>query len=62
MLGIGTDGVDGAVVAFDLPNRGEVIHVPDFDHASSAGTQHHGAARDEGQGTDPVFVCIWDLL
>lgn len=62
MLGVGADGIDGAVVPLDLPNRGEVIHVPDFDHTSSAGTQHHGAAGDEGQGTNPVFVRIWDLL
>lgn len=47
---------------FDLPNWAEVIHVPDFDHASLVRTQQHGAARDEGQGTDPIFVCSWDLL
>lgn len=62
MLGVGADGIDGAVVPLDLPHRGEVIHVPHLDHASSAGAQHHGAAGDESQGADPVFVRVGDLL
>lgn len=62
MLGIGADGVDGAVVTPDLSDGREVIHVPDLDDARAAGAQQHGAARDKGQGTHPVLVCIGDLL
>lgn len=62
MLRVGADGIDGAVMPLDLPNRCEVIHVPDLHQASAAGTQQHGAARDESQGTNPVLVCIRDLL
>lgn len=62
MLGVGADGIDEAVMALDLPDWSEGVHIPDFDDASSAGAQHHGAAGDEGQGTDPVFVGIGDLL
>lgn len=62
MPAVGADGVDGAVVAFDLTDGRKVVHVPDLDDARTAGAQKHGAARDEGQGTHPVLVCCGDLL
>jgi hypothetical protein len=39
VLAVGTDGIDGAVVALDLTDGGEVVHVPDFDDACPAGAQ-----------------------
>lgn len=62
MLGIGADGIDGAVVPLDLTDGREVVHVPDLDDARTAGAEQHGAAWDEGQGAHPVLVCIGDLL
>lgn len=62
MLAIGADGVDGAVVALDLTNGCEVVHIPDLDEARSAGAQQHGSARYKGQGAHPVLVSIGDLL
>lgn len=62
MLRIGADGIDGAVVPLDVPNGGEVIDIPDLHCPTTAGTQQHGPARHKGQRTNPVFVCIWDLL
>lgn len=62
MLAVGADGIDGAVVALDLTNGCEVVHVPDLDEACPAGAQQHGPARHKGQGTHPVLVSIGDLL
>ena len=62
MPAVGTDGVDGAVVAFDLADGCEVVHVPDLDNARTAGAELHGSARNEGQGAHPVLVCRGDLL
>lgn len=62
MLAVGADGIDGAVVALDLTNGREVVHIPDLDEACPAGTQHHGSAGYKGQGAHPVLVSIGDLL
>ena len=62
MPAVGANGIDGAVVAFNLADGREVVHVPDLDDARTAGTQQHGAAWDEGQRAHPVLVCSGDLL
>lgn len=59
---VGANGIDGAVVAFDLADGREVVHVPDLDDTRTAGAQQHGAAWDEGQCAHPVLVCSGDLL
>lgn len=59
---VGANGVDGAVMAFDLADGREVVHVPDLDDARTAGAQQHGAAGDKGQCAHPVLVCSGDLL
>lgn len=62
LLGVSADGVDRAVVTFDLPNGGEVVHIPDLHHAPPAGAEEHRPTRDVGQGTYPVLVGVGDLL
>lgn len=62
MLAVGADGIDGAVMALDLTNGCEVVHIPDLDEACSAGAQQHGSAGNKGQGTYPILVSIGDLL
>lgn len=62
VLAVGADGIDGAVMALDLINGCEVVHIPDLDEARPAGAQQHGPAGYKGQGTHPVLVSIGDLL
>lgn len=62
MLAVGADGIDGAVVALDLTNGCEVVHIPDLDEAGPAGAQQHGPAGYKGQGAHPVLVSVGDLL
>lgn len=39
VLAVGADGIDGAVMALDLTNGREVVHIPDLDEACPAGAQ-----------------------
>lgn len=62
VLGIGADSIDGAVMPFNFSNGCEVIDIPDLHRPTTAGAQQHGPAGHKGQGANPVFVCIRDLL
>lgn len=62
VLRIGADSIDGTVMPSDVPNRCEVINIPDLHGSTTAGAQQHGPARHKGQSTHPIFMCIGDLL
>lgn len=60
--GVGTDGVNGAFVTSDLSYGGEVVYIPDLQHAAATGAQQHGSTRDVRQGAHPVLMGVRDLL
>jgi hemolysin-activating ACP:hemolysin acyltransferase len=62
MGGIDTDGIDRTVMTLHLSNWHKGIHVPEFQNAPSAATEQNRVARHHSQGTDPILVCIWNLL
>lgn len=62
MGGVNTYGIDGAVMASHLSDWHESIHIPEFQNAPSAATKQNRMAWHQAQGTDPVLMCIWDLL
>lgn len=62
LFGVGADCINGTVVAFDLSDGGEVIHVPHLEHARPAGTEEHGSPGHERQSAHPVLVGVGDLL
>lgn len=62
MGGVNTYGIDGAVMASHLSDWHESIHIPEFQNAPSAATKQNRVAWHQAQGTDPVLMCIWDLL
>ena len=62
MGGVHTDGIDGTVMTSHLSNWHESIYIPEFQNATSAATKQNRMAWHHAQGTDPVLVCIWDLL
>lgn len=62
MGGIHTYGIDGTVVTSHLSNWHKSIHVPEFQDATSAAAEQNRVAWHQAQGTDPVLVCVWDLL
>lgn len=49
-------------MTLDFSDGCKVLHVPDLQHARSAGTQQHGSPGHVGQRTHPVFMGVWDLL
>lgn len=62
MGGIHTYGIDGTVMTSHLSNWHKSIHIPEFQNAASAAAEQNWVAWHQAQGTDPVLVCIWDLL
>ena len=59
---VGGDGVDGALVALQLPQGPQSVRVPQLEHAASAATQQSRRAGHHPQGTHPITVRVWYLL
>ena len=59
---VGGDGVDGALVALQLPQGPQGVCVPQLEHAASAAAQQSRRARHHPQGTHPIAVRVWHLL
>ncbi len=62
LFGIGADGIDRAVMALNLSDGREVVHVPHLEHSPPAGAKKHGPPRNKRQSTHPILVRVWDLL
>lgn len=62
MGGINTYGIDRTIMTFHLSDWHKVIHVPEFQNAPSAATEQNWVGWHHSQGTDPILMCIWNLL
>lgn len=62
MAAVGGDAVDGALVALELSQGAECVRVPQLEHPASAAAQQGRRAGDDAQRTNPVPVCVGDLL
>ena len=60
--GISTYGIDRTLMSFHLSNWHKGIYVPEFQNAPSAATEQNWVAWYHFQGTDPILMCIWNLL
>lgn len=62
LFGIGADGIDRAVMALNLSDGCEVVHVPHLEHSPPAGAEERGPPGNKRQSTHPILVRVWDLL
>jgi len=60
--GINTYGIDRTLMTLHLSNWHKGIYVPEFQNAPSAATEQNWVAWYHFQGTDPILMCIWNLL